>query len=283
MDVTPTKKGVRNDTSFNSKRLLCTMKEIGIIGCGWLGKALAQQLVSEGFQVRATVRQADVASTLRTEGIDARCFSVGDPFPSSFLTGCDFALLSIPVTTRLSADAMQTLVTELYAELPGNCPLVFTSSTGVYRDTDKLIDETSALKPDHPCAQLEAMLQSSFGERCTILRLAGLIGPDRHPVTHLSGKTYENGQHPVNLVHRDDIVRFIRLLMENPSRGETYNLVYPEHPSRKAYYTQEAAERKIPAPIFTIGADSGKTISSEKSVQMGNFSYTHPIQAKIFS
>ncbi|KAG1652294.1 Protein YeeZ [Nymphon striatum] len=44
----------------------------------------------------------------------------------------------------------------------------------------------------------------------TIIRFGGLIGPNRHPITMLSGrKELSNGNYPINLIHLNDCIRII--------------------------------------------------------------------------
>ena len=51
-------------------------KSVGIIGCGWLGRVLAQQLLVQGYSVKATVRDVDKQATLLASGIDCERLSV---------------------------------------------------------------------------------------------------------------------------------------------------------------------------------------------------------------
>ena len=52
-----------------------------------------------------------------------------------------------------------------------------------------------------------------------ILRLAGLVGPGRHPGRFFAGKSAPDGQHGVNLVHLEDVIGAIELLLQAPKGG----------------------------------------------------------------
>ncbi|HAP82964.1 MAG TPA: NAD(P)-dependent oxidoreductase, partial [Enterobacteriaceae bacterium] len=43
-----------------------------------------------------------------------------------------------------------------------------------------------------------------------------LVGPGRHPGRFFAGKSGPNGNHGVNLVHLEDVVGAISLLLEAP-------------------------------------------------------------------
>src|SRR5690606_36593030 len=135
------KKGTGNVTTFGRVCLLCNMQKSGILGCGWLGRAVAAQLQSDGIQVCATVRQDADVQSLQQQGISASPHEVGDPIPSLLTENCTFLLLSIPVTRRLSTAAIQQLASDLHGALPQDCRVVFTSSTGVYVPSEHALSE----------------------------------------------------------------------------------------------------------------------------------------------
>ncbi|MBW6351747.1 hypothetical protein, partial [Pseudomonas aeruginosa] len=54
--------------------------------------------------------------------------------------------------------------------------------------------------------ELEDWLHNLPGTSVDILRLAGLVGPSRHPGRFFAGKSAPDGQHVVNLVHLQDVV-----------------------------------------------------------------------------
>ena len=85
-----------------------------------------------------------------------------------------------------------------------------------------------------------------------ILRLAGLVGPSRHPGRFFAGKSAPDGQHVVNLVHLQDVVAAIELLLQAPKGGHIYNLCAPRHPARGLFYPQMARELGLP-PMTALG------------------------------
>ena len=101
--------------------------------------------------------------------------------------------------------------------------------------------------------------------RSTIIRCGGLIGGERHPGKFLSGRTnLDGGNQPVNLIHLDDVVGFVKFVITQKLQQEVFNLVAPSHPSRRAYYQGFCQRRSLPLPEFTDSPVAGKTISSKK-------------------
>lgn len=126
--------------------------------------------------------------------------------------------------------------------------------------------------------QAEIKLRAILGSRLTILRLEGLIGNDKHPVKHLSGKKeIPNGNSPVNLIHLDDVIGLIDRIIERKYWGEVLNACYPNHSIKKVYYTQKAEKLNIPLPEFKDELGSRKLILSEKSTDDLGFNYCIPI------
>ena len=52
----------------------------------------------------------------------------------------------------------------------------------------------------------------------------------------------------------------------NDVRKQVYNLVSPNHPSRKNYYTRVAEQMKLDAPEFEIGGSKCKLVTSTKFI-----------------
>ncbi|MCW8832020.1 MAG: NAD(P)-binding domain-containing protein, partial [Colwellia sp.] len=51
-------------------------RSVGIIGCGWLGKALAQALLKKGISVLATSSKLENVEKLNLEGIPSQQLSL---------------------------------------------------------------------------------------------------------------------------------------------------------------------------------------------------------------
>ncbi|MEL7162571.1 MAG: NAD-dependent epimerase/dehydratase family protein, partial [Bacteroidota bacterium] len=146
--------------------------------------------------------------------------------------------------------------------------IVFTSSTGVYGEQEGELTELSPRQPNTHSARAVVAAENwlqEHEERVSILRLAGLIGPERHPGNFYGGKQrpIPNGDAPVNLVHRDDVISAIRLDLAQPAPG-LYNVCAVAHPPKGEYYT--AAARLLGRKIAGVqaGGKNAKVILSER-------------------
>ena len=111
-----------------------------------------------------------------------------------------------------------------------------------------------------------------------ILRLAGLVGPSRHPGRFFAGKSAPDGQHGVNLVHLQDVIAAIELLLQAPKGGRIYNICAPKHPARGVFYPQMARELGLPVPVFSDNPEngSGKIVDGSRICNELGFEYQYP-------
>lgn len=244
---------------------------VGVIGAGWIGMDWVKWLSEQQHTIRYTKRNSETQSQQFYQ------FSFGEKLPPSFCNKLDFLFITatIPKEKSFFSDFFE----QLKQNLPSNCMIVFTSTIGVYLIESSSVDEeNSKLKTDSVYYQFEQLLLDFFPDQTIILRLGGLIGEDRHPVFSLSGrKDIADGQKAVNLVHKGDILRFFQCILQKSVPGGIYNLVYPEHPTRKKYYTVKAKENNLVIPEFLEGTEYGKIVCSEKSRGITGFDYRFPI------
>lgn len=182
--------------------------------------------------------------------------------------------LLITIPPGRSRDDLQTqylaeLAAALEAAEAGGCrQLIYTSSTGVYGGVEGRVDEQSLTLPDTPSAKAvlaaEALLSNS-SIPLTILRLAGLYGPDRHPGRWFGGKaSIPQADAPVNLVHQTDVVQAILLVLQQGPRAGIFNVCAAAHPSKGSFYTQAAAALGLGIPTTTPGGATQKQVDSQK-------------------
>ncbi|EPM6512009.1 SDR family oxidoreductase, partial [Shigella flexneri] len=160
--------------------------------------------------------------------------------------------------------------------------IIFTSSTSVYGDAQGTVKETTPRNPvtnsGRVLEELEDWLHNLPGTSVDILRLAGLVGPGRHPGRFFAGKTAPDGEHGVNLVHLEDVIGAITLLLQAPKGGHIYNICAPAHPARNVFYPQMARLLGLQPPQFRNSLDSGKgkIIDGSRICNELGFEYQYP-------
>jgi nucleoside-diphosphate-sugar epimerase len=182
--------------------------------------------------------------------------------------------------------------------------ICFISTTSVFGALEGRISNDSVLTPNTPSGNAHVELEfhlkdlaiasvikpqgDAIGFSCSALRLAGLVGKDRHPITTLSQKSnIALGKNPVNLVHQQDVIQVICAILQDAERRKhdsdsfemtnslldrnfyAANLCSLEHPTREEYYTWCAQQKGIRNPKFTPDTRefaSGKWIDSEQTI-----------------
>ncbi len=205
------------------------MKKVAIVGLGWLGMPLAMALSARGWQVTGSKTTPDGVEAARRCGLDAFQLEltpdlICDAEDLDVLFDVDALVVTLPASrTAEGGDAyVQAVQNVVDTALAHSVPrIIFTSSTSVYGGSSGIKTEKSLLQPETTAGKtlvdLENWLHDLPGTSVDVLRLAGLVGPKRHPGRFLAGKqALPNGSHGVNLVHLDDVVEAIMLLLQTP-------------------------------------------------------------------
>lgn len=254
-----------------------TSPDASILGLGYLGRPLAQKFYEHGSRVSAVKRSLtsdDINLPIHLDTLDLNQDNV---FPSAD-RACDttiwqhhadkpvwFCLLP-PSSLTHYADTVKQWA-EL-ARMYNVQHLIFTSSTSVYGDKVRECDETATPDPQTESARqiiaAEQYLLDSGVPNIDILRLGGLYCTERHPVSRLVQKqNIRGGNQPVNIVHRDIAVETLFQTTLNPNGRRIRNIVEPRHPTRRDFYTSEAAKLGLPPPDFAPDdTSSGKIVNT---------------------
>lgn len=266
------------------------MKKVAIVGLGWLGMPLALALNARGWQVTGSKTTFDGVEAARMCGVEAFQLQlqpelVCDTDDLDALLDVDALVLTLPARStggngEFYLQAVQEIVDSALAH---NIPrIIFTSSTSVYGDGDGTFKETSPRNPQTESGrvlkELEDWLHNLPGTSVDILRLAGLVGPGRHPGRFFAGKSGPNGNHGVNLVHLEDVVAAITLLLQAPKGGHVYNICAPRHPTRAEFYPVMARQLGLEPPHFSDSPQpgSGKLIDGNRICNELGFEYQYP-------
>lgn len=240
---------------------------ISITGLGYLGLPLAQKFYRHGCRVAAIKRSLTSDDINLPIHLDTFDLGSTDAFQTALWRHhADkpvwFFLLP-PSSLTHYADTVKQ-----WAELAWACNvqhLIFTSSTSVYGDTAHECDETATPDPQTESARqilaAEQHLLDSGISNIDILRLGGLYCAERHPVSRLVQKqNIPGGNRPINIVHRNIAVESLFQTAFNPGGRRLKNIIEPRHPTRREFYTEEAAKLGLPAPDFAPDDSVGKII-----------------------
>jgi len=237
-------------------------KSIGILGCGWLGLPLAQAFIAEGYQVNGSTTSHEKILSLQNDGINAFLIQLEETAIkgeiAEFLHNVRVLIINVP--PRLRGNNTENYVKKmelLHTALKGSQvkKVLFVSSTSVYGDISGEVTEESVPQPTtesgRQLLETENIFRNDSNLEVAVIRFGGLIGPKRHPITMLSGKTgLSNGDHAVNLIHLDDCIAILKAIVHYEWWGQIFNGVYPLHPKKSEYYSNEARKRGLSMPIY---------------------------------
>lgn len=224
------------------------MPRLLLIGNGYLGQAVGKAFRAHGWEV---------ISVSLSGGDGSLAADVGDPAAVPALAGtAPDAMVHCAASGRGGAEAYRHVYVggcrNLVESFPG-VPLLFTSSTSVYAQTDGgEVTEESPAEPDRETGKL--LLEAEkivLGAGGTVARLSGIYGPGRSVILKkfLSGEavTEEDGCRFLNQIHRDDAAAAILHLIERgpqsvPSGAPFIFNVSDSHPTSQIDCHRELAE-----------------------------------------
>lgn len=211
-----------------------------IIGCGYIGCALAVAWRKVGIRVTATTTSAERLSDLRRVADDAFIWKNGDL--KSLVQNHDCLVVTVAAKGKDNYKETYLDTAKAVCEAAGLKKVIYTSSTSVYGDHHgDWVDEDTPISPLSPQAQILADTEKQYLTlpNACILRLGEIIGPGRELIERLSKQQGNElpgtGQQYTNFSHRDDIVSAIQHAYEKDLHG-IYNVCQDLHVSRKDLY-----------------------------------------------
>ncbi|WP_443939859.1 SDR family oxidoreductase [Pedobacter sp. MW01-1-1] len=257
-------------------------KIISILGCGWFGKALAKKLIELNYQVKGSCTSQEKLEALYADKIEGFVchFSGENALYEHDFFDCDVLFICIPPKRNsVELNHYPNKIKSIIEAAKNRAQqVVFISTTGVYGDENRVMNEQSACHPDTASGQMvlqaENVLRSEIPQAFTIIRFAGLIGPDRNPGRFFAGKTsIPNGLAPVNLIHQEDAVGIAVAIIQKNAFNRIYTACNPEHPSRQDFYTKAALASGFAEPDFIAEMKNWKQIESVHVSEFLNYQF----------
>lgn len=249
-------------------------RAISILGSGWLGLPLAAHLVQAGYQVKASTRGQHRIAEINSVGAEA-CIVDIDALSDSLPTFLDADTLIINITSK-NIEGFRSLV-QAVADSPVR-HVLFVSSTSVYDNVKQVVTEADTqYHSNSPLLVIEDLLSSNQAFSTTLLRFGGLIDKRRHPGRFFSsGRSVQNADTPVNLIHFDDCLGVIDAIIEQNCWGEVLNACADSHPSKRQFYSKAIQHYGANLPEFVDSDGSvGKSVSNEKIKKLLGYQFQH--------
>lgn len=244
---------------------------IGIIGCGWLGIRMAKKWQIKNH-IYTTTTSKDKIQILGAQSLNPTLVDFNTDEPSveillwEVVSSLDVLIITFPISSRKD-QAVHNIqkrihnLSKFIGRFDGQ--IFFMSSISVYPNEQKEFTED-----DVPVEKVAAEhLLRALYPQVNILRLGGLMGDDRqlskYNVSHLDA--------PVNHVHFGDITAIIEKMIENKSHAKLYNVVAPEHPTKREVISVQKNQ-----PHVESKKEIGRLISSNRLINELQYDFIYP-------
>ena len=247
-------------------------QRISILGCGWLGLALAIDLTYKGYEVYGSTTTDSKIKILEEKGIKPFLIDISNPDVdmSDFLIS---DVLIIAITSKSITD-IKSLIKKI--EESQVQKVLFVSSTSVYPFTNGIVTEETKTS-NTPLAEIEQLFITNPSFKSTIIRFGGLFGYDRKPGKFIKpNRPVENPDGYVNLIHRDDCIEIIEQVISKNVWNEILNACADNHPKRRDFYLREAQKIGEHTVLFNEKSESEyKIVDNQKIKNLLNYEFIH--------
>jgi nucleoside-diphosphate-sugar epimerase len=250
-------------------------EKIAILGFGWLGIPIGIHLKKLNYQIVGTTRSFQKQNELQELGLDTLLWDSKEENQNEIcqeeFKATDYCILNFPPGKLENHSDYAFYLLKAISFFPLQTKYIFISTTGIYPSYIKQANEDSFAWDENEATNAisfaEKTLFRTLGDRLTIIRMAGLVGPNRHPAKFFAGrKAIPNGLDKVNLIHQVDSIQIILKILEKQRWGEIYNACSSEHPTRCEYYTFSCSKFGFELPEF-INEGEGKIVDNSKSIK----------------
>ncbi len=270
--------------------------KIAIIGCGYVGKAIAQKWYSQGHQLTLTTTSSSKIVELEDFAARVEVFKTSDLSRLiQICQGQDTIVVTVGSKGRTEENyrlAYLKTAQNLQKALADNQTVkqvIYTGSYSIVGNHDGAwVDETTPDKPPHIFAEIllatekELMKMATEQLQVCILRLGGIYGENREIIKifrNAMGQTRAgDGSEYGNWSHLEDIVEGIEFARENKLNG-LYNLVSDEPMQRKVMLDKLAQIYNLPPVIWDDSQPSTRVfdvrVSNQKIKSLG-FRFKYP-------
>ena len=262
-----------------------------ILGCGYVGGALARRLVAEHAQVvvsRSSEEGVAQLSEYFGNRVMIRRVDVREP---SSLVGWiphgSVLVYSVPPIVAVSPEGATERQVVLTAKQRGIHRIVYLSSTGVYpRGRGEWFDEETPPAPISErgrkrLASEMALLEAAqaIGVSTASIRIPGIYGPGRGVVARMRAGSYRiigNGDTVVSRIHVDDLCTGLLAIGTAAKINRSVYTIADNEPSRSRDIVDAAVERwglRVPPSvgIETVDPDIAAMVGANRRISNRRF------------
>ena len=247
------------------------MRNISVLGCGWLGKSLSISLLYEGFSVKGSTTSEEKLEPLEDNNIDPYIVNISEFEEFDSFLNSDILIIAI---TSKDVDGFENLISQI--ENSSIQKVIFISSTSVYARLNKVMTEEDAVL-NTPLTEIENLFRENTFFETTIIRFAGLFGDVRQPYNWFkNGRKIPQPKGFVNMIHKEDCIEIIHEVIAQNCWNQTFNACSNHHPTRREFYTIAKLSNDFEVPEFENNeVYEWKIISSKKVQEVLDYTFIH--------
>ena len=236
------------------------MTDIFIVGCGDIGRRVARLYLVGGASVTALIRSPEKAAALEVLGIRTIVADLDDP---ATLTGLStvratlFYFAPPPGGGYLDPRVRNFCAAIATGAEPAR--VIYMSTSGVYGDCgDTVVTEETPTNPQTARGKRRLDAERAFqewgcerGVPVVILRVTGIYGPGRLPLSQLtSGQPVldERVANLTNRIHADDLARVCHAAADRAEDGDIFNVSDGRPGTMTEYFNAAADILGLPRP-----------------------------------
>ncbi|MGK7938435.1 MAG: NAD-dependent epimerase/dehydratase family protein [Xenococcaceae cyanobacterium] len=270
--------------------------KISIIGCGYVGSAIARLWQEKGHTVTVTTTTPDKVSNLSAIA-DRVVITQGDDLGTlqEILTDRDVVLLCVGAKKRERVTYEQTYlqtaknVVLAAQEISSLKQIIYTSTHAILGDrqgewTNEECPIATVNENGEILAKAEEVVLSAQKENLSvcILRLAGIYGENRELINIFRSWSGTNrpgkGENYANWVHLDDIVNALEFARSKQLAG-IYHLSSDETLTRKEFFDRLFHTHNLPGIDWDNSTPTNRLLNlrlDNSKIKAAGFQLTHP-------
>ncbi|MEC8677993.1 MAG: hypothetical protein VXX85_03970 [Candidatus Margulisiibacteriota bacterium] len=245
-------------------------QSIIFLGQGFICKYFLK-MFSNKFSTIITTSKSSLPLTDSTQHFHLDIYKAPITLPPS-----DIAVFTLPFSRNLKDPTSYLKGISNQIELMSKqTKVIFMSSTSVYPSTGSIVTEDTIIDKGERAQALqktESRIMDYF-DTSYILRLGGICGYERNSIKKITQNTIEYADTPINLIHIDDIIMIMMMLINSNSKSDIINICATEHPSRQQYYKYLCQTLAIKQPRFSPKKAPFKLVSNHHLKQTYRYKF----------
>ena len=247
------------------------MKRFTILGAGWLGLELANQLKNK-YEIVVSVRNDEKLFEYSNLGFVSYILNEEDLSSLDKLLDTDYLFINYPPS---KFDNYLSFLGKIYLhdKIKTIEKIVFISSTSIYPNNEGIFDESSFIEIPSNKIVFDAE-NLVLNKTHIIFRASALFGENRIAGKRLSNKIVNFPNTKINFVHRNDVIGATIFAIENNLSG-IFNLASKQHPTKEKLYSFNAQKYGFDKPIFMDNGKSIERIVDGSKIEKLGFKYQY--------